>query len=56
MEFCNMNDILYDKWNKILDYLQKLNIKQKITLPVKSEHKTKIQTHTLTHQEHDKEL
>jgi len=28
VKFCNMYDILYDKWNKKLVYLQKLNTKQ----------------------------
>jgi hypothetical protein len=29
MKFCNMNGILYDKWNKKLDYLNNVNTKQK---------------------------
>jgi len=28
MKFCNMNGILYDKWNKKLDYLHNLNKKK----------------------------
>ena len=28
MKFCNMNDILYDKWNKKLDNRHNLNTKQ----------------------------
>ena len=31
MKFCNMNDILYDKWNKKLDILHNLNTKHKKT-------------------------
>ena len=28
MKFCNMNDVLYDKWNKKLDDLHNLKTKQ----------------------------
>ena len=31
MKFCNMNDVLYDKWNKKLDNLHNLNTKHKKT-------------------------
>jgi hypothetical protein len=29
MKFCNMNDVLYDKWKKKLDNLHNLNTKHK---------------------------
>jgi hypothetical protein len=31
MKFCNMNDILYDKWDKNLDNLNNVNTRQKNT-------------------------
>jgi len=31
MKFCNMNDVLYNKWNNKLDNLHNLNTKHKKT-------------------------
>ena len=31
MKFCNMNNVLFDKWNTKLDNLHKLNTKHKNT-------------------------